>query len=146
MQARTAPRPGGAGLVVEEITRVQSVDLVADPATTRGLYEAEGLGTRGLGLETREAGVGPDEKNTELTRLRSQLQEVESRYAAVLLDQSITEELAAAEVPAPLVTELFRGQLRAAGSRIAWHGTTSRFRLISRLAITASPRTGRKFT
>ena len=27
------------GLVVEEITRVQSVDLVADPATTEGLFE-----------------------------------------------------------------------------------------------------------
>lgn len=29
----------GADVVVEEITRVQSVDLVADPATTRGLFE-----------------------------------------------------------------------------------------------------------
>lgn len=29
----------GDGVVVEEITRVQSVDLVADPATTRGLFE-----------------------------------------------------------------------------------------------------------
>ncbi|HEY2148887.1 MAG TPA: hypothetical protein VGH32_13180, partial [Pirellulales bacterium] len=38
VQARTAPRPGGSGIVVEEITRVESVDLVADPATTRGLY------------------------------------------------------------------------------------------------------------
>ncbi len=33
------------GLIVEEITRVQSVDLVADPATTEGLFEqAEGEG------------------------------------------------------------------------------------------------------
>ncbi|MHC4179900.1 MAG: hypothetical protein ACYSWU_20530 [Planctomycetota bacterium] len=30
----------GKTAVVEEITRVQSVDLVADPATTRGLFEA----------------------------------------------------------------------------------------------------------
>ncbi len=30
-----------AGLIVEEITRVQSVDLVADPATTEGLFEQE---------------------------------------------------------------------------------------------------------
>lgn len=30
----------GGKAVVEEITRVQSVDLVADPATTRGLFEA----------------------------------------------------------------------------------------------------------
>ncbi len=38
VQARTARRDDL--LVVEEITRVQSVDLVADPATTRGLYES----------------------------------------------------------------------------------------------------------
>ncbi len=37
VQARTARR--GDRVVVEEITRVQSVDLVADPATTRGLFE-----------------------------------------------------------------------------------------------------------
>jgi hypothetical protein len=38
VQARTARR--GQRLVVEAITKVQSVDLVADPATTRGLFEA----------------------------------------------------------------------------------------------------------
>lgn len=37
VQARTSRTD--AGLVVEEITRVQSVDLVADPATTQGLFE-----------------------------------------------------------------------------------------------------------
>jgi hypothetical protein len=39
VQARTSQQ--GQRLVVEAITRVQSVDLVADPATTRGLFEAE---------------------------------------------------------------------------------------------------------
>ena len=39
VEARTARR--GERLVVEAITRVQSVDLVADPATTRGLFEAQ---------------------------------------------------------------------------------------------------------
>ena len=38
VQARTSQQ--GQRLVVEAITRVQSVDLVADPATTRGLFEA----------------------------------------------------------------------------------------------------------
>jgi len=38
VEARTARR--GDRLVVEAITRVQSVDLVADPATTRGLFES----------------------------------------------------------------------------------------------------------
>ena len=40
--ARTARQ--GDGVVVEEITKVQSVDLVADPATTRGLFEAAAAG------------------------------------------------------------------------------------------------------
>jgi hypothetical protein len=38
VQARTARR--GDTVVVEAITQVQSVDLVADPATTRGLFES----------------------------------------------------------------------------------------------------------
>jgi hypothetical protein len=37
VEARTTRR--GEQVVVEGITKVQSVDLVADPATTRGLYE-----------------------------------------------------------------------------------------------------------
>jgi hypothetical protein len=39
VQARTAKR--GDQTIVEEILAVQSVDLVADPATTRGLFESE---------------------------------------------------------------------------------------------------------
>jgi hypothetical protein len=38
VEARTTRR--GERVVVEAITRVQSVDLVADPATTRGLFES----------------------------------------------------------------------------------------------------------
>jgi len=38
VQARTARQ--GDRVVVEAITKVQSVDLVADPATTRGLFES----------------------------------------------------------------------------------------------------------
>lgn len=38
VEARTSRR--GDHVVVEAITRVQSVDLVADPATTRGLFES----------------------------------------------------------------------------------------------------------
>lgn len=41
IQAKTRRERNG-NLVVEEITRVQSVDLVADPATTRGLFEQDG--------------------------------------------------------------------------------------------------------
>ena len=50
VMARVSRRGGKA--VVEEITRVVSVDLVADPATTRGLFEQDQ--TR----ETREENEG----------------------------------------------------------------------------------------
>jgi len=39
VEARTATRDGR--VIVEAILKVQSVDLVADPATTRGLFEAQ---------------------------------------------------------------------------------------------------------
>jgi hypothetical protein len=39
VEARTSRR--GEQVIVEAIVRVQSVDLVADPATTRGLFESE---------------------------------------------------------------------------------------------------------
>jgi len=42
IQGRTTRRSNGV-VVVEEITRVQSVDLVADPATTHGLFEHRDL-------------------------------------------------------------------------------------------------------
>jgi hypothetical protein len=46
----------GDGAVVEEITRVQSVDLVADPAATSGLYEQE---ARGLAAQRGQAHFAP---------------------------------------------------------------------------------------
>ncbi len=49
VEARTVRR--GDQLVVEAITRVQSVDLVADPATTRGLFEARGEGRAAMTLD-----------------------------------------------------------------------------------------------
>ena len=44
VEARSARR--GERVVVEAITRVQSVDLVADPATTRGLFESAACARR----------------------------------------------------------------------------------------------------
>jgi len=114
VQARTAPRAAGAGLLVEEILRVESVDLVADPATTRGLYEAtdsSGLGETGLRDD-----VAASHRDAEMALLREQLREAEAQRDGALLEQAISEELVVAGLPAALVTELFRSQLRAAGS------------------------------
>lgn len=49
VEARTARR--GDQLVVEAILRVQSVDLVADPATTRGLFESQTDGRAAMTLD-----------------------------------------------------------------------------------------------
>jgi hypothetical protein len=114
VQARTAQKSGGTGLVVEEITRVESVDLVADPATTRGLYEAEGAS--GLGETGLRDQVAASLRDAELERLREQLREAEAARDIALLEQAISNELVVAGVPAALATELFRSQLRLAGS------------------------------
>ena len=56
VEARVGRR--GERVVVEAITRVQSVDLVADPATTRGLFEsaavAGAMPTLAVGMSERE--------------------------------------------------------------------------------------------
>lgn len=50
----------GDETVVEAITKVQSIDLVADPATTSGLFEEEGRGFRAESL-------GPENGSSRLT-------------------------------------------------------------------------------
>jgi len=62
VEARTARR--GDQLVVEAITRVQSVDLVADPATTRGLFESQGVEP-----DARPAGQPTEEGTSSLGEL-----------------------------------------------------------------------------
>jgi hypothetical protein len=97
VEARTARQ--GERVVVEAITRVQSVDLVADPATTRGLFES---------AETRE-------QSSDGVMLKHNLQEVEN------IGQEQTEEIrrlgqeverlgAAVKEQAQLVERLVAGQ------------------------------------
>jgi hypothetical protein len=83
--ARTARR--GDDMVVEAITQVQSVDLVADPAATRGLFEEAGLArpTAGQASSGTQAGSG-----TPITKIT--LDELKAARPD-LLDQ-IREELA----------------------------------------------------
>ena len=87
VQARTARR--GGQLVVEAITRVQSVDLVADPATTGGLFESK-LTVDDLKRDhpelveaiCREQAAELDELRTELERLQA-LEAVQQKRATV---------------------------------------------------------------
>jgi len=61
----------GDETVVEAITKVQSIDLVADPATTSGLYEEEGRGVKvaSRGPESSELTVKFDALTLEHLRL-----------------------------------------------------------------------------
>lgn len=61
IQARTSRR--GDEVVVEAITRVLSVDLVADPATTRGLFESQGDSKEDGKESSRGDNEGGDEGN-----------------------------------------------------------------------------------
>jgi hypothetical protein len=92
VEARTARQ--GDRVVVEAITRVQSVDLVADPATTRGLFEEEGeegeKGVKGVKgafealkrehPEIAEAIVA--EQAAEVQRLREEIERLQGVEAA----------------------------------------------------------------
>jgi hypothetical protein len=91
VEARTSRR--GGQVVVEGITRVQSVDLVADPATTRGLYEAAAEATAedpwaalsAEGLKEHRADLVEAllrEQADEMVRLREEVSRLEGSAAA----------------------------------------------------------------
>jgi hypothetical protein len=100
VQARTSRR--GDRVVVEAITKVQSVDLVADPATTGGLFESadEGSKTGGTGAgEATPAGALEDLSAEELRRRRPDLVDclLENRDAELAELRAEIERLQLAE-------------------------------------------------
>lgn len=120
VQAQTARRD--RRLVVEKITKVQSVDLVADPATTRGLFESQAPvgGTQAAGPD---AGAQPalaeltlndlrrhradlvdallQPQAAELSRLREELEERSAREAAQQKQLTIRRLLREFHLPEP---------------------------------------------
>ncbi len=107
VQARTSRRDDS--LLVEEIMRVQSVDLVADPATTRGLYEQSESGDG-------EENVAKSKlvEKAEVDQLLAEIEQLRSERDAAILERQIADELASSGLEGTLVTELFRQQLRSA--------------------------------
>jgi hypothetical protein len=79
VEARLARR--GDRVVVEEITRVQSVDLVADPATTRGLFEHS--------------------QKDELSRLRAEVERLRAEEAARRKQEALRDLLREFHLPEP---------------------------------------------
>jgi hypothetical protein len=130
-EART--KREGNRVVVESIVRVQSVDLVADPATTRSLFEEtqitdqitehSAMDLTALTLEQLrtsrpdlaksivEAHVGSEEqkaKEAELVKLKEQVQKLEGEKKARERRDLVDQKIAEAKLPEKLVTDTFR--------------------------------------
>jgi hypothetical protein len=124
-------------VVVEEITRVKSVDLVADPATTRGLFEQQDEPGKERGIEVKEitleqlrsdrpdlvtaiseAAVEGYKSSEEVEAIKSRVKELEEqvdRYeaekTAATHAAAVEQQIAEAKLPEELVTDVFRRQL-----------------------------------
>jgi hypothetical protein len=109
VEARTVRQ--GERVVVEAITRVQSVDLVADPATTRGLFESTEAGQQSSdGVMLRQDLQGADS-----VMLKHNLQEVaeprrERAEEIRRLGHEVERLGAAVKEQAQLVERLVAGQ------------------------------------
>jgi len=139
VEARTRVEDGRT--MVEEILKVQSVDLVADPATTRGLFEAAGpLNTsfaEGLTAEELRR-VRPDlveellgDVRQETQRLREQLERLQARESRIAKRDAVARLLRQFNLPVPdgddsqgrvLVDESFLESLYAAPNEETMRG------------------------
>jgi hypothetical protein len=155
VEAQTARR--GDRVVVESITRVQSVDLVADPATTRGLFESESAGERqpelaSITLEELR-GHRPDllaealaEQVADMDRLRESLArfeaEEEARHKEETARRLLREfHLCDTDSPdGPIVSRQFLGQVLAAADESAMRELVAeRARLVESLRNAGGP-------
>lgn len=137
IMAKTTRRDGR--VVVEEITRVQSVDLVADPATTRGLFEHQGdeeseanmpqdltlasLKADHLGLvesivtEALATHANSESSKAKDALLKEQAEKLDAFEATAALNAKrvkVDAALKEAKLPDELVTEVFTEQLLGA--------------------------------
>jgi hypothetical protein len=87
VEARTTRRDGQ--IVVESILKVQSVDLVADPATTRGLYESAAVEP----VDGPLADVTLDELRAVIEAARADLQAEVTALRAELDELRVREEV-----------------------------------------------------
>lgn len=130
-------RKRGAKVVVESIDRVVSVDLVADPATTRGLYESQtnpSDGDRDMDLAELDLGklrtARPDlvaavldeskhseeakTREAETKKLREELDQFKAREALATKKAAADKAIEEAKLPKEVVTDFFREQCLAA--------------------------------
>lgn len=88
VEARTVRR--GDRTLVEAILRVNSVDLVADPATTRGLFEDES--SRQAAPPAEQLSQQIAEQATELAALRGEVARLAALVDQKLVDQKLVEQ------------------------------------------------------
>lgn len=136
--ARATSRKGKT--VVEEIMRVHSVDIVADPATTKGLFESEQIEKEGSEMtldtltsaqlsesrpdlvehitKTVTAGIQEsDETKAEAERVKvmeAELKTLKEAEEKAKRTAAIDTELKEAKLPEGAVSDLFRSQLESA--------------------------------
>jgi hypothetical protein len=118
--------------IVEAIFKVHSVDLVADPATVKGLFEGEQTVSDTITIETVRANAAIMEQlradilreNTEsetskaqaaeLKSLREQLDTLKAEKVAAEAKGVVAKLIESAKLPKEAVTEIFTEQLLAA--------------------------------
>ena len=134
--ARTSRREGR--VIVEAITLVQSVDLVADPATTAGLFEHEGQTQKGTEKMTltaeqvkaapevfatlreewaaeQEADKGTAEKDAQISALKKEAKSLKeevdgykAKEALAAKSEAVDRMIEEAKIPDFLVSDIFR--------------------------------------
>jgi hypothetical protein len=157
----------GKTAVVEEITKVQSVDLVADPATTRGLFEATNepdnnkgadMSDHKLTLEELKAdypshceqigndAIAASEASAEKTAEKKALKEALEKIDKLELKEKCLEQaeivnglIAEAKLPKVAISDTFRKQLMEADEKARTELIEDRQALLKH----AGPETGR---
>lgn len=129
--ART--RRDGGETVVEAITRVQSVDLVADPATTSGLFEAADTAPESQESELIAENTRLHDEVNQLTEQLNRLQR-RARIDSLLIEHGIGPN-----TPDEAVSEAFLRQLMAADEDDLAQLVEERSRLVHRPSVNAVP-------
>lgn len=110
------------GVVVDEITRVQSVDLVADPATTRGLFETQ------VAITDASKTPAVDQKSRQLEELTLEQLRGARPELVDLIEEPLREQIAVtrAELQALQKKEEFAARQQYVEKTLAEYGLPTR--------------------
>ncbi len=129
------------GVVVEAITRVQSVDLVADPATTAGLFEQQEIDADGPKQAPADELARLQEENAGLREEVDRLKDQQARERRRgLIDQLAAEQRIDEHAKEAVLSESFVRQLMAADEAELAPLIEDRFRLVNSYSVSRSPR------